>query len=110
MFAVHAWYSATRGRFTAFQPACAASEKSPLAGSRHTEPPFFHARFTAIHESVSDALSTGPAACAGACHSPETDTVSFTALTSTPISRGSVFAVTSYGRLGGPPGYSRSSG
>src|SRR5712692_8794518 len=86
MFAVHAWYSATFGRFSEFHPARDANEKSPLAGSRHTAPPCFHARFTDFHESVSDAFNTGPAACAGAAHSPDTDTASFTAFTSTPIS------------------------
>src|SRR5579864_3910942 len=105
MFPVHGWYNATRGCFNSRQPACAVSEKSPLARSRHTDLPSFHARFTATHESVSDALSTGPFAAAGACHSPENDTGCFTVSTSTPISMGSVFAVTSYGRLGGPPGY-----
>src|SRR5437763_13809452 len=104
MLAVHDWYSATLGRFRSFQPARAASEKSPLAGSRHTWRPWRHARLTAVHPSVSDAFSSGPAAGDGAFHSPDVDTASFTAFTSTPINRGSVLAVTSYGRLGGPPG------
>src|SRR5213593_1745285 len=34
----------------------------------------------------------------------------FTVITFTPICMGSVCAVTSYGRCGGPPGYSRKSG
>ena len=84
-----------RGRFRCFHPARAASEKSPVAGSRHTGRPWLHARFTATHESVSEAFSSGPAAGAGACHSPDAATASFTVFTSTPISSGSVLAVTS---------------
>src|SRR5437764_6356318 len=99
-----------RGRFVSRQPGRATSEKSPDAGSRQTFPPDFHRLFTTFQQSESADFNRGPVAGSDAFHSPETGTARFTAFTSTPISSGSVFAVTSYGRLGGPPGYSRSSG
>src|ERR1041385_6440702 len=99
-----------RGCARRLQPARSVNEKSPVAGSRHTGLRSFQGRFTTFHESVSAAFHNGPAGADGACQSPENFTGLSTAFTSTPINSGSVWAVTSYGRFGGPPGYRRSSG
>src|SRR5438067_2495916 len=90
MFPVHGWYRAIRGFFTSRHPARDSNEKSPDPASRHTDRPDFHARFTAVQVSVSAAFHTGPAAAAGAFHSPDAVTAVPTAFTSTPISSGRI--------------------